>query len=876
MPSIKDWLQKIGVKKGEEELSALTVDTLRTTFQARYHNFKLLLSANSKALEIMAELQEARSGERPFGMFFIRARCTAVCVNVLRAIESLDQLAPGKYAELYAAFRSIESKIRQIVQAARTLSVADPLVIPLWSLDIGKANVAGSKLANLGEIQKQLGIKVPDGFVISSRAFREFMGRELPDEIDRLMQSSSATDGLDQLFLLSTRIQHQITHHEVPAELKEAIADAYNALEKQAGPSLRVSVRSSAIGEDSSRTSHAGLYRSELNVSRAELIHAYKNVVASKYSPQAMMYRLNRGIRDDDVDMCVGCMPMVEAVAGGVVYSSNPLDGRDDRVFIHAAYGLPIGVVDGNAGEDLWVLGRQPVRVEEFRPGLKREKFLSHPEEGVHRSEVPEGAHLAPSIHEATALELAGIALRIEKHFGCPQDIEWALNDRGDIVILQCRPLRQKESVARQRPTPIEIQVSTVLASGGIMASPGAASGPVFIARTESDLLTFPAGAVLAVKQPLPRWATVLARASALIAEQGSAAGHLANVAREFGVPAIVGLEGATEWLEDGRVVTVDANGLRVFAGKVEPLLAESPKAGALMEGSPVLETLNKVMECINPLNLLDPEALDFKPSFCQTLHDITRFCHEKAVLEMFSFGRDHRFSEKSSKQLVCDGVSMQWWVLNLDDGFKADVPGKLVSLDNVASIPMLALWDGILAVPWPGPPALEPGSLVSIMLESARDPATEPSLPSPYKNRNYFMISREFCSLASRFGYHLSNVEALVSERANENYVSFSFQGGAADYERRVRRVRLVVSILDEFGFHSEVRGDSVTARLEGQDSDKMIQTLRILGYLLIHTRQLDLALAHEAICAQWKQKLLTDISTVILPQHRDRLVRA
>ncbi|MFP5237620.1 MAG: PEP/pyruvate-binding domain-containing protein [Acidobacteriota bacterium] len=873
MASISEWLHRIGLRKGKEELSALAVDTLRTTFQARYHNFKLLLSANNKALEIMAELQQARSGDRPFGMFFIRARCTAVCVSVLRMIENLDQLAPGRYTELYTPFRSIEARIRQIIQAAATPSGTDPFILPLSSLDLGKANVAGNKLANLGEIRKQLGIRVPNGFVISSRAFREFMGRELPVEIDRLMQAS-ASDDLDRSFQLSTRIQPLIIEHEVPPELKTAIMDAFSQLEKQEGPALRVAVRSSAVGEDSSRTSHAGLYTSELNVSGDDLILAYKEVIASKYSPQAILYRLNRGIRDEDVDMCVGCIAMVNAVAGGVVYSRNPLAGSDDRISIHSAYGLPVGVVEGSAGEDLWTLSRNPLRIDEFRPGLKNEKFLSYPEEGVRRIDVSEGARMQPSIAESVALELGRVALRLEEHFGCAQDIEWALNERGEIVILQCRPLRQQGPVVLQKPRPVEIPAATIIASGGTTASPGVASGPVFIARKESDILSFPSGAVLVVQQPLPKWAAVLARASALVAEQGSTAGHLANVAREFGVPAIVGVEGATGWLEDRQIITVDADGLRVFARTIEPLLANREQPASLMEGSPVLETLKRAMECINPLTLLDPEAPEFRPSSCQTLHDITRFCHERAVLEMFSFGRSHRFSERSSKQLVCDGVSMQWWVLNLDDGFKTDVPGKFVGLDNIASIPMLALWEGIIAVPWAGPPALEPGSLVSIMLESARDPASEPSLPSPYKNRNYFMISKEFCSLASRFGYHLSSVEALVSDRAHENYVSFSFQGGAADYERRVRRVHLVVSVLDRFGFHSEVRGDSVTARIEGQNKERMIQTLRILGYLLIHTRQLDLALAHDAVSAQWKEKLLTDIAKVVDSQNQERLV--
>lgn len=873
MPSIKDWLQNVGLKKREEALSSQAIEALRTTFQRRYHNFKLLLNANSKALEIMAELEEARSGNKPFGMFFVNARCTAACVNVFRAVELLNELAPEKYSALYESFRTIESKIGEIIRFARRTTGSEPRIIPLASLDITQSNLAGNKLANLGEIHKRLGLPVPNGFAISSRAFQEFLGGDLQVEIDRLMQSSSPED-MDQVFLLSARIQKQIREAEVPAGLEKEIFDAYNRLKREEGDSLRVAMRSSAVGEDSSRTSCAGLYHSELNVRGENLMRAYKEIVASKYRPEAIMYRINRGIRDEDVDMCVGCMSMVPAKAGGVLYTRNPLDASDERIFIHSAYGLPKAVVDGSVESDAWVVTRNPLRIEEHHTGQKREKIVCDAKEGIRQMNVPERDRLLPSITDSTVMRLAEIAVQIEEHYGCAQDIEWALNEKGEIVILQCRPVRLPGMVEVQKRQPAKVPASAVIAAGGVTASPGAACGPVFVLRKESEILSFPKGAVLVVKQALPRWAAVLTRASALIAEQGSAAGHLANLAREFGVPAIMGLEGAINRLEDGQMVTVDADGVCVCAGRIEPILADSERSRRLMEGSPVLDVLNRAMECITPLNLLDPQAIEFRPSSCRTLHDITRFCHEKAVLEMFSFGRDHHFSEKSSKQLMCDGVSMQWWVLNLDDGFKEEMAGKFVTLDNIASIPMLALWQGITAVPWAGPPALQPGSLVAIMLESARDPAMEPSLPSPYKNRNFFMISKNFCSLASRFGYHLSGIEALVSERANENYVSFSFQGGAAMYDRRVRRVQLVVSILDEFGFHSDIRGDSVTARAEGEDEETMIQKLMILGYLLIHTRQLDIAMANDVICAEWKQKLLTDISTVILPKFQDRAV--
>ena len=847
----------------------MAVEALRTTFQARYHNFKLLLTANNKALQIMAEIEEARKGNSPFGMSFIRSHCTAICASVSRMIESMNELAPGRYLDLYDRFRMIESRITEILHSAKTDIGAGPRTIPLWSLDITRSDEAGSKLANLGEVHKRVGVRIPNGFVISSRAFREFMSPELQSEIDRLIQSSPAEE-IAELFMLSTQIQQQIIREPLPTEIEGDILSAYKELEKEEGRGVKVSLRSSAIGEDSSESSFAGLYRSELNVSGGNLTRAYKEVVASKYTPQAMIYRLNRGLRDDQVDMCVGCMPMVNAVAGGVIYSRNPLDGSDERIFIHSAFGLPKAVVDGSVEADLLVVTRNPAQIEQERIAVKREKFVCYPEEGIRRLEIDREEGSRASLSGPRALELASIAIRIENHYGVAQDIEWALDEKGEIVILQCRPLRQRNVIAQGGRDAYRAETCEVIASGGVTASPGAGYGRVFAVTKESEVLSFPQGAVLVVKQPLPRWATLLSRAAAVIAEQGSVAGHLANVAREIGVPAIMGLEGALRLLENGRAVTVDADGLRVCNGKIEQLLANRQEPRRLMDGSPVLDALNSASECINPLNMLDPEAPDFKPSSCRTLHDITRFCHEQAVAEVFNFGREHHFSEKASKQLVC-GVPMKWWVLNLDDGFGKEVSGKLVNLEDIVSIPMLALWEGIVAVPWAGPPAIDPGGFMTILMEAAANPALDPSLPSPYTNRNYFMISKNFCSLTSRFGFHFSNVEALVSERANENYASFSFKGGAADYDRRARRVRMVAAIVDEFGFRSKVQDDWVTARVEGDDENGMRQKLRILGYLLFHTRQLDMVMSNEAAYAQWKQKLLADISGVVLTRRTE-----
>ena len=865
MGFLANLFRKLPFRGRKEEFSPAKIEELRTAFKDRYHSFKVLLAANNKALDIMAEMEEALRGARPFGMSFIRADCTAVSVNVFRIVKNLDQLAPGKYRDLFDKFKEIQGRINEVL-SQRKQPKAKRLVLPFEEINVSMADQVGSKMANLGEVVTRLDLAVPPGFVITSLAYQRFFEHnELQTEIDRILQASEV-DQLDQLYSLSADIQQLIIRATVPPDLEEAIIGSYCQLEAKAGEGVKVSMRSSALGEDLAGTSFAGQYRSQLNVSPEDLIEAYKEIVASKYSLQAIAYRLNRGILDEDVAMCVGCMAMVNAAAGGVTYSRNPLHIRDDSIFINAVWGLPKSVVDGSVAADLFVVSRQdamPIVQRDIR--IKEQRFACYPDEGVCRLEVTGEKSSDPSLNDEQVHRLAEIALRLEDYYGSPQDVEWAIDDQGSIFLLQCRPLTQTEGGGGgARGAMSDIPRDLLVLQGGATASSGVACGPAFVLRRHGDALNFPRGAVLVTAQALPRWAALLNRAAAVVTEQGSAAGHLANVAREFGVPAIFGMPTATSALQNDELVTIDADGVAIYRGRVEALLTASSKVKKnLMEGSPVHEILKEVTQHIVPLHLLDPDDSDFKAKRCRTLHDITRFCHEQSVKEMFSFGKEHHFSERASKQLVYN-VPMLWWIINLDDGFKEDVPGKFVHLDNIVSIPMLALWDGINAIPWEGPPAVDTKGFMSILLEASANPALDASMPSEYVNRNYFMISRNFCSLTSRFGFHFCTIEALVGERANENYVSFSFKGGAADYQRRLRRAVFVSSILEEFGFRVEVKEDGVFARIEGFAEEVMKEKLKLLGYMLMHTRQLDMIMSNDAAYHHHRNKIINDIQAI------------
>ncbi|MFH1573679.1 MAG: PEP/pyruvate-binding domain-containing protein, partial [Acidobacteriota bacterium] len=577
----------------------------------------------------------------------------------------------------------------------------------------------------------------------------------------------------------------------------------------------------------------------------------------------AMSYRLNRGLCDEDSAMSVGCLQMVDATAGGVVYSQNPIDPRDNTLVINAVWGLPKTVVDGIGDADVFVTSRESSpSVLRREIAVKTHQLRCHPGEGLLREEIAPDRQSGASLTEAQVLEIARLALRLEEHYGTPQDIEWAIDPQGTVIVLQSRPL--PAAAGADRSPDREPDAPPALLEGGVTASPGTGAGPVFIVRKDADLLLFPAGAVLAASYPAPRLAPLLGRACGVIAEHGGVAGHLASVAREFRVPALFGIQGALQRLETGQWVTLDADRRRVHEGRIEALLSRAPEKPHPMEGTPVGTLLADIARHVVPLNLLDPDAPVFTPGNCRTLHDITRFCHEKVVEEMFQFGRDHHFPERSSKQLVCQ-VPMQWWVLNLDDGFREEVRGRQVKLENIVSLPMLALWEGITAFPWEGPPPVDGKGFLSVMFEATANRALVAGVRSSYGQRNYFMISRNYCSLTSRLGFHFSEVEALVGERLEENYLSFLFKGGAADFDRRFRRVHFIREILEEFGFRVGLKEDHLDARVQDHPVDFMLTRLKILGHLTIHTRQLDMIMANETAVRHYRAKILEQLQSLL-----------
>lgn len=820
----------------------LPPDALRRQLVARHRFFRDLLAANNNALEAMAEMEQALHDGRTLSMVFIRAKCTLVTVNVYKIIHSLNRLADDRYAELNPVFARLQQQLDQLLKAEQQ-PVAGDLILPLTHIRRQTADLTGEKMANLGEVAGIAGMRVPPGFALTSAATRLFFqANALYPAINHILQQLDITD-LVQLHERSEAIRRLILDRPLPPELEAKLLSHYDELAAATEPDVRVAMRSSALGEDLGQASFAGLYHTELEVDRAHLIEAYKSVLASKYSPRAISYRLAKGFRHEETEMCVGCLAMVHARTSGVCYS-RAIGGGVGVMDLFFAAGGARGVVDGtHSTGHLLVERATPHRV-------------------LRRQPAPEGE---AELDDSEAARLAAIAMRLEEHFGAAQDIEWSIDAAGEVVVLQSRPI----STALP-PEALQAEAAAdderLILRGGVTGCRGAGSGPVCVVRTAEDMLRFPNRAILVVIHPLPEWAPLLKRAAALIAETGSEAGHLATIAREYGLPALLSLTGASEQLTEGETVTVDASGRAVYRGRIDELLTEAPAQPSPMAGSPVQRVLIAALALISPLHLTDPSSADFTAANCRTLHDITRFCHERSVIELFAFGSRHHGSAATARRLA-DSLPMEWWVIDLGDGFRPGLEAgdESIVITDIVSVPMLAIWQGMHAVCWQGPPTAGPAATASFLLQAAIRSALDPNLSSALLQRNYFLISQNYCNLSLRLGYHYAMIEARTSGRPVDRYITFRFKGGAADDGQRRRRIELLAEVLARFDFHIDLVGDALTARVERADEAFLCERLRVLGFLTIHTRQLDLAMTDAGAHRFYRDRFIHEIEAML-----------
>jgi len=603
---------------------------------------------------------------------------------------------------------------------------------------------------------------------------------------------------------------------------------------------VRVSVRSSAILEDG-EFSFAGQYATFLNVPEALISLRYKEVVASLFTPRAIFYYKTKGLSEEEIVMAVGVLRMIDAKAGGVVYTIDPNDPEKNIKIINAVRGLGKAVVDGSLEPDYYSVSRKTGNIMEKRIAEQRAMLVCNQEGDIEERLVPAEMKGRPCLTDEQIKALSDYAAALEGYYGKPQDIEWAIDHNDHIYILQSRPLRIME-VEREAKVPMRVEGYNILLERGIIACKGIGHGKAFVLKNEADLKDFPEGAVLVAGHTSTRYVTVMNKAAAIITDIGGATGHMASLSREYGVPTILDTETATTAIRDGQEITVDAYNCNVYDGRVSELLEYSSIKKDAFKDTRLFKKLNEALKWIVPLNLIDPEDKNFRPEQCKTFHDITRFAHEKAMTEMFLIGKGQD-SSGGTIPLGKEGP-LDAHFIDMGGGVKEGV--KVAGPEDILSIPFAVFLKGLLSIPWPEPRPADVTGFLGMMATAA---TTSETVLYRAGRLSFALIASNYMNFSIRLGYHFSMVEAYAGENRNDNYIKYFFKGGGAAVDRRLRRLRFITEILERLGFRVTVTEDVLSAALTKYKQADIEKKCEILGKLTVYTKQLDLIMFNDAL---------------------------
>ncbi len=789
--------------------------------QEKTEAFEFLLSADRLAHDRLADLEEILHGTSPVDLSAVFSLYAAFAGAVEDTAAQLNRITDDRHVGLQRVWSRIDNYARFFLQPAMRTDVS-PLVVSLRDVGDADTEQIGGKAASLKRLRQDLEIRVPEGFVVTAGAWRRFeeengLRKKLEDELKTVRLEKPAT--VDRA---SKALQEMVAGGRIPDDVAEQICSATDRLRREIADPATFAVRSSAVGEDGA-ASFAGQYRSLLNVDAQDLLDAYRRVLAGKYSEQALYYRIYRGLWDVETPMAVLVLEMIQASASGVAYTRDPRKPAEPCIRIHALRGQGEALVAGRSSPDLYVFSaRQP-------PALDRRR-VSTPDDPV----------LTPS----AAAQVAAMALGIDRALGGPQDIEWCFDRENRLVLLQARPLRVPRSDSKPaRDCRFEAIQNAVLVQGGETASPGIGAGPVYRVENTDDILRLPEGAVMAAPSALPELASAMGRIRALVTDKGSSAGHLATVAREYGVPALLNTGGGVSRLAPGTEVTVHADGKRVYEGLVTEMV-ESPCADGLTpEDTPFSRRMAAAMSFVSPLSLVDPQAKNFTAAGCRSLHDILRFAHEKAVESIFALS-DRRVKAFSGARKLRPGIPMLFYVLDVGGGLKDDISDAGELDENAVSCrPLTALLRGLRH------PGIRWGPFHHFDWEAHDRTAmagTEAD-PDAAIYASHAVVSSDRMNLNLKFGYHFVLVDARYPENTGAGHLLFRFSGGGADMAQRRLRALFLNRILERIGFSVRQKSDLVDGGFDSRDSEQMDRALDLVGRLLGATRLMDMRLKDE-----------------------------
>jgi pyruvate,water dikinase len=473
----------------------------------------------------------------------------------------------------------------------------------IWFEGLRKTDIpsVGGKNANLGEMISA-GLPVPPGFAITAYSYKKFIedtgiAAKIYDIINETM---TTPDDPAQGELASKKIRKLIESTRMPKDVEKAIKSSYEELcKKLKMKDVFVAVRSSATAEDLADASFAGQQETFLNVKGVdEVVTSTVKCWSSLFTPRAMFYRNEKGFAHEKVFISVGVQKMVNSRAAGVIFTLNPVTGDTGQIVIEGNYGLGEAVVSGSVTPDDFVVDKESLKVTERRLAKKTVQYVRDPKTGgtVH-GEVPREKQEQPCINDEELHKLAELAKRIEKHYGKPQDIEWAIDKDipypSNIFIVQSRPETVWSTKMEQAPAGGEAEETKkaealkVVVKGIAAGKRGFGAGTAkVVANTEEAAKVMQKGDVLVTDMTNPDYVPFMKLAGAIVTDKGGVTCHAAIVSRELGIPCVVGTENATQLMKTGKQYTVDSRSGVVYEGIMETLTQQLSSAAGAAAGT--------------------------------------------------------------------------------------------------------------------------------------------------------------------------------------------------------------------------------------------------------------------------------------------------
>lgn len=791
---------------------ALQLIAPKTAIRAKYNEFRELLRHDRSCHKRLAELEELYYQNNRVDLNRVRRLHRELAAGVLAMAGCLERMAPASYLTLQAYARKIDYYGRIALTSVSAIPASS--FILHFNRSSPDELQTGGKGLHLCQLHRRLGLPVPEGFIVSTSAFAYFLeANNLRARIDDLLGRVDIRDK-QSLTAVSAELMNMVAAAEVPERLARELHSSLAALAVRSGAD-RFAVRSSAVGEDST-ISFAGQYESVLGVAADQLLAAYRQVLAGKYSANAIYYRINAGLLDEDTPMAVVVQRMVDARLSGVATTGETAGRAREGVIIRFIEGLGDRLVGGRCTPETVVARPAP------------EGFL-----------VERGAPSA--LADEQARRLASWARRIEQYFQRPQEIEWSLDQQGSLYLLQARPHLIQEKAAEVAQ--LDLSGLAVLLDGGEGASLGAACGPVYRVAHEQQLAEVPGGAVLVTAVIPPTYVLALDRVCAVVAEQGSGADHFASVAREAGVPLLVKAGGAMAKLASGRMVTVCADLGKVFDGCSEQIIAHSQRPKVEQGVTPVREAFARAAPFIFPLQLVNPAEATFAPDHCRSLHDLIRFVHEKGVQAMF-VQTATTFAKRSAATLLDVPIPVRIYLLDVDaDLERPPARPAAVRENEPRSAPLRAVLQGMAhpGITWHHHAHFDWKSFSEATMAGGIVTSDDSAFAS------YAVVGQDYLNLNLRFGYHFVLLDALCGAVVDENHIMLRFAGGGGQAGGIALRLAFIAEILRRLGFSVETKGDLLDGQLMRYSQEVILAKLDVVGRLLAATTLMDMVIRDE-----------------------------